>query len=131
MTTGLYEPTPVLRFYDEAATRAFYVDWLGFEVMFEHRHDDAAPLYMGLSRGTGTVIHLSQHHGDATPGAQVRFRAEDVRALQAELAGKPYRFARPGPPEMMPWGYLQLSITDPAGNRLIFWTNPDYLPDPA
>lgn len=130
MTAALHETTPVLRFYDEAAMRAFYVDWLGFEVTFEHRFGDAFPLYLGLSRG-GCLLHLSQHHGDATPGAHVRVRAEDVRTLQAELAGRPYAFARPGPPEMMPWGRLELTITDPSGNRLTFWTNPNSLPDPA
>ncbi len=32
---------------------------------------------------------------------------------------------------MMPWGRLELTITDPSGNRLTFWTNPNSLPDPA
>ena len=128
--SDLAEPTPVLRFYDEAATRAFYVDWLGFAVHFEHRFDPDAPLYMGLGRG-GCVLHLSQHHGDATPGAHVRVRAADVRAFHAEIGARPYAFARPGPPDIAPWGPLELTLTDPAGNRLTFWTNPDYPPDAA
>ncbi|RAI03066.1 glyoxalase/bleomycin resistance/extradiol dioxygenase family protein [Acuticoccus sediminis] len=127
MSSGLQETTPVLRFYDEPATRAFYVEWLDFHVTFEHRFEEGLPLYMGIARGDA-VMHLSQHHGDATPGTHIRVRTDDVHALHAELAARPYGFARPGPPQMQPWGYLELSVTDPAGNRLTFWTNPDYLP---
>lgn len=116
--------TPVLRFFDEAATRAFFIDWLGFNVTFEYRHEEGAPLYMGIARN-GCSMHLTQHHGDCTPGSQVRLHTSDVDALHAELAAKPYAFARPGPPEMRPWGYRELSVTDPAGNRINFWTNPE------
>lgn len=124
---AIEEVTPILRFYDEAATRAFFVDWLGFSVTFEHRFAEDLPLYMGIAR-SGRSLHLSQHHGDATPGSAVRLRVSDVRALHGELEGRPVSFARPGPPAMQPWGYLEMPLTDPAGNRLVFWTNPDYLP---
>lgn len=36
-------PTPILRSFDEAATRAFYIDFLGFMVEFEHRFEPDAP----------------------------------------------------------------------------------------
>lgn len=37
---------PVLRIYDIAKAKEFYVDFLGFAIDWEHRFDDNAPLYM-------------------------------------------------------------------------------------
>ncbi|TIS73102.1 MAG: VOC family protein, partial [Mesorhizobium sp.] len=39
--------TPILRMFDTVKAREFYLNFLGFEVRFEHRFDDNAPLYMG------------------------------------------------------------------------------------
>jgi len=55
---------PILRIFDEAKAREFYVDFLGFTVDWEHRFNDDAPLYMQVSRD-GCVLHLSEHYGDA------------------------------------------------------------------
>ena len=46
---------PILRVYDEVATRNFYCDYLGFEVDFEHRFAADLPLYMRVTRGGGPV----------------------------------------------------------------------------
>lgn len=113
-------PIPILRSFDEAKARAFYVDFLGFDVYFEHRFDPEAPLYMGLCLGE-CLIHVSEHHGDATPGSAMRIEMPDVDAYCAELNAKSYQNARPGVIEQ-PWGYRDMSITDPFGNRLIFCT---------
>lgn len=59
---------PILRIFDVAKAREFYVDYLGFSVDFEHRFHDNAPLYMGISRD-GLVLHLSEHHGDPSTGS--------------------------------------------------------------
>ena len=58
---------PILRMFDIAKAREFYVDFLGFTWDWEHRFDDNAPLYAQISRA-GIVIHLSEHHGDGAPG---------------------------------------------------------------
>jgi len=71
-----------------------------------------------VSRGD-CVLHLSEHHGDATPGAALRVPVTDLEALQRELAAKPYPFARPAI-EDMPWGTRDMPVTDPFGNRLVF-----------
>ncbi|SEK43185.1 Uncharacterized conserved protein PhnB, glyoxalase superfamily [Roseovarius nanhaiticus] len=113
-------PIPILRSFDEAAARAFYVDFLGFDVEFEHRFDVDAPLYLSLRLGD-CVLHVSEHHGDATPGAALRIEVEDVEAYCAALNAKRYKFARPGVQDQ-PWGFKDMSITDPAGNKLIFCT---------
>ncbi len=111
--------TPVLRMFDEAKAREFYVDFLGFEVVFEHRFGENFPLYLGIRRDD-VVLHLSEHHGDCSPGAMVRIAVTDVKQLSAVLAAKSYRYAKPGEPQEMPWGSLELMLTDPFGNRLVF-----------
>ena len=75
------------------------------------------PLYMQISRD-GCVIHLSEHHGDATPGAALRIATEGLEDLHRELMAKGYKYARPGIEEM-PWG-RDMTLQDPFGNRLTF-----------
>jgi catechol 2,3-dioxygenase-like lactoylglutathione lyase family enzyme len=112
--------TPLLRIFDEAKARAFYVDYLGFRVDWEHRFERGLPLYLQVSRDACT-LHLTEHHGDCTPGAALRIRVDDVDAFLAELAQKPSGFARPSV-ERKPWGSRDLEVKDPFGNRLIFTT---------
>lgn len=113
--------TPILRMFDIAKAREFYLGFLGFDVLFEHRFDDNAPLYMAISRD-GCELHLSEHHGDGAPGMAVRVEVEDIAALQRELIDKAYRYARPGLEET-PWGTREVSVADPFGNRLHFFEN--------
>lgn len=108
---------PILRIFDEGKAREFYVGFLGFAVDWEHRFDDNAPLYVQVSRD-GCVLHLSEHYGDASPGAGIRIETPDLEAFHAELAAKQYKYARPGINEQ-PWG-REVSVKDPFGNRLIF-----------
>jgi catechol 2,3-dioxygenase-like lactoylglutathione lyase family enzyme len=114
-------PTPILRSFDEQRTRAFFFDFLGFQLLFEHRFEEGLPLYMGVRRGD-CVLHLSEHYGDATPGSAVRIPVDDVAAYMAELGAKSFGNARPGCPESTPWGTREITIFDPAGNRLTFYT---------
>ncbi len=108
----------ILRSFDATKAREFYCGFLGFKVSFEHRFAADAPLYMGLVRGE-VILHLSEHHGDATPGSAIRIETEDLDALHREVTAKDYPNARPGIVEQ-PWGYREMIVTDPFGNRLIF-----------
>ena len=110
--------TPILRIFDEVKARAFYVDFLGFEVDWEHRFEPGLPLYLQVSRGD-CVLHLSEHHGDCCPGAALRIEVDDVDAFHAELTAKEYGYARPGIDDT-PWGSREMAIKDPFGNRLVF-----------
>ncbi len=56
-------PIPILRSFDETKAKEFYVDFLGFNIDWEHRFEDNFPLYMQLSKD-GCIIHLSEHHGN-------------------------------------------------------------------
>jgi len=116
--------TPILRIFDEAKAREFYVGFLGFTVDWEHRFADNSPIYMQVSKA-GCVLHLSEHYGDCSPGAAVRIDAPELDAFQRELADKQYKYAKPGPPQNTEWGTRELAIRDPFGNRLIFSTRAD------
>lgn len=108
-------PIPVLRSFDEARTKAFYLDFL----------EPGLPLYLGVRSGA-CVLHLTEHYGDGSPGAAVRVPCEDVTAYAAALREKSASFARPGAPRPTPWGTLEFTLTDPSANRLTF-----YSPDPG
>ena len=109
---------PVLRMFDVPKAREFYLDWLGFTVLFEHRFEPELPLYLAVVRGD-LELHLSEHHGDGSPGANVRVETTGIDALHAELTEKRYGYGRPGV-ETMPWGTRELTVHDPFGNRITF-----------
>lgn len=119
--TDFGPPVPILRSFDEARTREFYLEFLGFEWMFEHRFEPELPLYMGVRRG-GCLLHLSEHYGDGSPGAALRIPVDDVAAYATTLRAKAHGNARPGEPKDVPWGGREITITDPAGNRLTFFS---------
>ena len=114
----LGKTTPILRVFDETKTREFYVDFLGFRVDWEHRFAPDLPLYLQVSRD-GCVLHLSEHHGDACPGAALRIETDALDAFHQELEQKHYGYARPGI-EAMPWGSRDMNVRDPYRNRLTF-----------
>jgi hypothetical protein len=100
-------PIPILRIFSVDKAKEFSLDFLGFTL---------------LSRA-GLVLHLSEHHGDATPGAAVFLPTEGIAVLHAELTAKDYAYARPGL-ETVDWG-VQMQLRDPFGNTLRFceWNN--------
>jgi ribosomal-protein-alanine N-acetyltransferase len=108
---------PILRIFDVEKAKEFYVDYLGMSVDFEHRFEPGLPLYMGVSRGN-LVLHLSEHHGDGTPGTIVYVATAGVRELHAELSAKNYPNLRPGLTTDEIGTCLQL--LDPFGNALRF-----------
>ena len=110
--------TPILRMFDIAKTDEFYLGFLGFKIDWEHRFDDNAPLYRQVSRGA-LVLHLSEHHGDGSPGARIRVTMRGVEAFHREIGAKAYRYMRPGL-EKTPWGTLETGVIDPAGNLIRF-----------
>ena len=115
---GLGHSVPVVRILDESASASFYQDFLGFTVMWDHRFEPELPLYRRIRREQ-TMLDLSEHHGDGTPGAVVWVPVTDLTALHAELAGKHYPRQRPGIEPDAPGGPT-LSVTDPVGNVLRF-----------
>lgn len=110
-------PVPIYRIFDVEKAKEFYVGFLGFQVDWEHRFGDDFPLYLQVSLENFT-LHLSEHHGDATPGSSLRIAVDDLRGFHQALAGKNYRYAKPGI-EPGPGGD-EMAVTDPFGNKIIF-----------
>ncbi|WHU45409.1 glyoxalase superfamily protein [Gordonia sp. L191] len=110
---------PIVRTFPGDEADRFYLDFLGFGVDWEHRFEPGMPLYRQVSRH-GCVLHLSEHHGDATPGCAVRIRVRDAAALQRRLHDStiyPLRIGLVHEP-----GRDEVRVPDPFGNRLIFFT---------
>ena len=59
---ALKSSIPVLRMLDETKSREFYIDFLGYNVDWEHRFNDdpSSPLYMQISHGE-SILHLNGH----------------------------------------------------------------------
>ncbi|EAT83411.1 hypothetical protein SNOG_09219 [Parastagonospora nodorum SN15] len=95
MSITFHSTVPILRIFDIPKAEKFYTDYLGFQTDWDHRFDDAAPLYRQISR-SGLVLHLSEHHGDGSPGVHVRVGMTGLVAYHAELQAKAYRYLRPG-----------------------------------
>jgi uncharacterized glyoxalase superfamily protein PhnB len=111
--------TPIFRIFDEEKAKEFYLNFLEFELDWEHRFEDEMPLYMQISNG-GLYLHLSEHHGDCSPGASIRIEVDNIRLFQANLLSKKYKYSRPGI-EKTSWNTLEVSVTDPFGNRIVFF----------
>ncbi len=115
---GFDQTIPILRIFSVEKAREFYLDFLGFTLDWEHRFGDNFPLYMQVSRA-GLRLHLSEHHGDACPGATIFVRMHGIQALHGELTGKNYRYLKPGI-EQAPWHARVMEVVDPFGNRIRF-----------
>ena len=115
---GFDQTIPILRIFSVEKAKEFYLDFLGFALDWEHRFGDNFPLYMQVSRA-GLRLHLSEHHGDSCPGATIFVRMRGIEALHRELAGKNYRYLKPGI-DQAPWHARVMEVTDPFGNRIRF-----------
>lgn len=109
---------PVLRIFDYEKAIQFYKDWLGFNIDWEHTFEPGAPVYMQVSN-FGTTLHLSEHHGDASPGARVYVSCTGLKEYHQQLLDKKYKYNRPGFEETF-HGTWQVQAIDPFGNRLLF-----------
>jgi uncharacterized glyoxalase superfamily protein PhnB len=109
---------PVLRIFDEAIAKKFYLEWLGFQLDWEHRFDGNGPRYLQVSRGQA-VLHLSEHFGDCSPHAKVLIRVDDIEAFHRELHSRPNPNMRPGL-ETQEWGAKTVTVIDPFSNQLVF-----------
>lgn len=111
------QTAPILRIFDVAKAKEFYLEFLGFSLSWEHQFDDVQPVYMEVARA-GLTLHLSEHYGDACPGSTVFVRMRGVEAFHAELTAKRYGYFRPGLERDGDRRYME--VIDPFGNRIRF-----------
>lgn len=114
----LQKTIPVLRIFDVAKAKEFYIDWLGFKIEFEHHFEENTPYYIGITKDD-IKIHLSEHYGDATPGSKVFIVCNEIEKYYAELQNRPYKYYRPGLEKTF-YGTLEITVQDPFGNKLSF-----------
>lgn len=117
-----FHVVPILRIFDEAMAREFYLGYLGMSIDWGHRFEEGLPVYMQVSRGA-FVLHLTGHAGDCTPGAKVFVNTPDLEPLYAELLARGSRFTAPAI-ERAPWGQRGFEVVDPFANRIYFNEEP-------
>lgn len=125
MSEPTFRAIPILRIFDVAKAKEFYLDFLGFGIDWEHRFEDGAPVYMQIARGD-LVLHLSEHHGDGSPGATLYVHTTGLVDFHREITAKGYRFMCPGI-ERTPWGSRLMEVIDPFNNRFRF--DEEFLPE--
>lgn len=118
MPIEMHEAVPVLRIFSVEKAKEFYVDYLGFQVDWEHRFEDMTPVYMQVSRGNLT-LHLSEHHGDCCPGSTVYVWMTGIEEFHQELGARNYKYQRPGL-EKTTYGSKCVTVIDPFGNKFRF-----------
>ena len=96
----------------------FYIDWLGFDIVWEHLFEENTPVYVEITRGNVT-LHLSEHHGDGTPGTHVFIWCEGLKEFHEELINKKYKYNRPGFEETF-YGSWSVTVNDPFNNKISF-----------
>ena len=114
----LQKNIPILRIFDVAKAKEFYIDWLGFKIEWEHQFEADMPHYICISKDD-IQLHLSEHYGDATPGSKVFIICSEIEKYFKELQSRPYKYYRPGLNKAF-YGALCIDVTDPFGNRLSF-----------
>jgi hypothetical protein len=112
---------PVFRIFDRAKALEFYRDWLGFSITWEHRFGENSPVYMEISLN-GLSIHLTEHHGDCSPGGKVHIEDfPNLRAFHEALQEKDYTYGKPGiGPAFWDDAVTVMELTDPFNNKLVF-----------
>ena len=109
---------PILRIFDVAKAKEFYVDYLGFTVDWEHHFEENTPAYLQVSRA-GLTLHLSEHYGDCCPGSTIFVWMTEIDAFHAELGTKNYKYLRPGLEKAF-YDAKCVEVIDPFGNRIRF-----------
>ncbi len=112
---------PVLRIFDYNKAIEFYINWLGFKIDWEHRFEENTPIYMQVSLD-GIVLHLSEHHGDSSPGANVYIECTGVKEFHKTILNKKYKYNRPGLEKTF-YGTWCVTVNDPFYNKISFNEN--------
>lgn len=103
---------PALRITNDARSRSYYVDVLGFAIEWEHRFGPTFPVFLSIARD-GMRIYLTQHRGDCQVGGLVHFVVPDVDAWHAEFQARGAVVAEAPNDDL---GRRNMTIMDPDGN---------------
>ncbi|UWZ82843.1 glyoxalase superfamily protein [Occallatibacter riparius] len=106
---------PALGIFDVVLATSFYLQWLRFQLDWEHRPENGGPSIMEVSRDLA-VLHLTEHYG-ADHRVHVFIGIDDLEELHQEISERPNHNMRPGI-ETAAWREEFMSVIDPFGNRL-------------
>lgn len=109
---------PILRIFDYNKAIEFYIDWLGFKIEWEHVFEEGMPKYIQISR-QGITLHLSEHHGDTTPGTRIYVECIGLKEYHKELIEKNYKYNKPGLEKTF-YNAWEVEVVDPFGNKISF-----------
>lgn len=121
-----FQAIPVIRIFDEAKAKDFYLGFLGMTLDWEHRFEEGYPVYLQVSRGN-LVFHLSEHSGDCTPGSKVFVNTSGLERLYSEISAREYKYNKPQI-NSAPWGAKVMEVVDPFSNRVLF-NEHEFAPD--
>lgn len=111
---------PVFRMFDEAEAKAFYLDYLGFEIDWESRFSPTAPLYMQIRLGDA-LLHLNGHANEDEPIGQVNIPVLGLQNYCDYLIAKGADYPTPCVEDPRYVGRnTDMNIFDPFDNYLIF-----------
>ncbi|HEV7226043.1 MAG TPA: glyoxalase superfamily protein [Pirellulales bacterium] len=111
---------PVLRMFDEAKAKAFYLDYLGFQIDWESRFSPTAPLYVQIHLGDA-IIHLNGHAKEDAPISEVNIPILGLQNYCDYLIAKRADYPKPIAVDPRYQGRnTDLNIYDPFGNYLVF-----------
>lgn len=112
--------TPIFRIFDIEIAHWFYIKYLGFTLDWKHQFDEGVPLYFQVSL-KDAVIHLSEHHGDSSPGSAIRIKMDEgLERYHSALSEKGYEYSQPAI-EKAPWETIEFTVIDPFSNRITFY----------
>lgn len=111
---------PVLRMFDEVKAKAYYIDYLGFEVDWESRFSPTAPLYLQIHLGEA-ILHLNGHAKEDAPITEVNIPVLGLQNFCDYLISKQADYPKPIPVDpRYQRRNTDLNLYDPFGNLLVF-----------
>ncbi|MBY0030797.1 MULTISPECIES: glyoxalase superfamily protein [Priestia] len=110
---------PIFRIFDFSKAKEFYISFLEFKLDWTHRYDENMPTYYQISLND-VILHLSEHHGDSSPGSTIRIKMNNIKKYHSTLQKKKYQYSNPSL-EKTPWNTVELTVIDPFFNKIIFY----------
>ncbi len=107
---------PSFRITDYTASKAFYVDQMGFKVDWEHRFEPDFPVFVQITKDDMT-LYLTEHTGDCQTGGLIHLFVPNVDNWYDELKIKKDIHITSPPNEDIE-GLRMMTVTDPDGNQL-------------
>jgi catechol 2,3-dioxygenase-like lactoylglutathione lyase family enzyme len=114
-----FKGIPIFRILDFEKAKEFYIEFLGFQIDWEHRFGQDEPVYMQVSKND-LILHLSENKRFQT--GVVFVEAKGIEEFHAELLNKKSNYPVPGISRTN-WNTKQMELEDPFGNLLRFNEN--------